>query len=180
MSTLRYKIKDIPGEGRIIDEALGRPLLTDALDGTDADLDRTRGHLHVELHKSGEDVFARGRLQANVTLPCSVCLGPAQVAIDAKLNMTFVPDGEEAAESNDPLDDVDVATHDRETVDLEPIVREQIILGLPISVHCREDCKGLCPTCGQNLNERDCGHRPAEAPSVLAEHLAKLNLQPKG
>jgi uncharacterized protein len=180
MSTLRYKIKDIPSEGRIIDEALGRPLLADALAGTDADLEHARGHLHVELHKSGDDVFARGRLQAGVTLPCSVCLGPAEVAIDSKLKMTFVPDGEDAAESDDPLDDVELGTHDRETVDLQPIVREQIILGIPISVHCREGCKGLCPTCGQNLNERDCGHRPAAEPSALAQQLAKLNLQPKG
>ncbi len=184
MSTLRYKIKDIPGEGRIIDEPITATLMADALEGTDADLKQSTGHVRLELHKSGDDVFARGRIDADVTVPCAVCLGPARVAINSPVKMTFVPEGDEGGregeQSDDPLDDVDLATHDLEFVDLAPIVREQIILGLPISAHCREGCKGLCPTCGQNRNESDCGHRPAEAPSALAEQLSKLNLQPKG
>jgi uncharacterized protein len=122
----------------------------------------------------------RGPIKAEISLPCAGCLGPAKVTIDSTLKMTFVPPGEDEETSADPLEDLEVATHDLDTVDLEPIVREQIILGLPISVRCGDDCKGLCPTCGQNRNERDCGHREAETPSLLAAQLSKLNLQPKG
>jgi uncharacterized protein len=181
MFTLRYKIKDIPNEGRVIDESIARSLFADALEGMQADLDATKGHVHIELHKSHDDVFARGKVKADVTIPCASCLGPARVAIDSAIKMTFVPQDEEReGASEDPLDDVEFGTHDRDTVDLSPIVREQIILGLPISAHCKEDCKGLCSTCGQNRNERDCGHREAETPSALAAQLSKLNLQPKG
>jgi uncharacterized protein len=179
MFTLRYKIKDIPSEGRVIDEAIARSLFVDALEGMQPDLEATSGHVHLELHKSNDDVFLRGTVKAQVVLPCASCLGPAHVAIDSKLKMTFVPEGEEPEESADPLDDLELGTHDLDTVDLLPIVREQIILGLPISPHCKDDCKGLCPTCGQNRNERDCGHREAEKLSPLADQLAKLNLHPK-
>jgi uncharacterized protein len=46
-------------------------------------------------------------------------------------------------------------------IDLQPLVRDFAILEIPIKPLCREDCKGLCMECGQNLNEKDCGHRPA-------------------
>jgi uncharacterized protein len=182
MSTLRYKIKEIPSEGRIIDEPIARSLLADALDGTDAELDASRAKVHLELHKTGHDVFARGKLSGTVVVPCGACLAAAEVPLDVRLDMTFVPEGDEddAAVSDDPLDDVEVATHDLDTVDLEPIVREQIILALPISPRCQPGCKGLCASCGQNKNERDCGHTGAEVPSALAIELQrKLNLQPK-
>jgi uncharacterized protein len=157
---MRYKIKDIPSEGLLIEEELTRALLGDALEGLEPDLDKTTGNVRVELAKDrDENVYARGDVKALVTLSCASCLGPALVKIDAPLKMTFVPEGDEARESEDPLDDVDVGTHDRETVDLLPIVREQIILGIPISPRCRDNCLGLCPTCGQNRNERDCGHK---------------------
>jgi uncharacterized protein len=158
---MRYKIKDIPSEGRLVQEELTRALLADALAGLEPDLDRTTGNVRIELTKDrDENIFARGDLKALVTLPCATCLGPALVRIDAPLNMTFVPEGEEPEQTGDPLDDVDVASHDRETVDLAPILRDQIILAIPISPRCREGCLGLCPICGQNKNERDCGHKP--------------------
>jgi uncharacterized protein len=51
--------------------------------------------------------------------------------------------------------------HDR--VDLEPLARESLILDLPLVPLCREDCRGLCPTCGKDLNEGHCGCLPAAA-----------------
>jgi uncharacterized protein len=180
MSTLRFKIKEIPGEGRVVEQAIARALVAEALEGVDADLEASHAQLRVELSRAGHDVFARGKLTGALVVPCAACLGPAQVPVDAKLLMTFVPDGEEASGDADPMDDADVATHDLDTIDLEPVVREQLILALPISARCREDCKGLCPVCGQNRNERDCGHHEPDAASALSLQLQKLNFHPKG
>jgi uncharacterized protein len=158
---MRYKIKDIPSEGLLVQQELPRALFADALQGMEPDLDKTTGNLRVELTKDrDENVYARGDLKALVTIPCASCLGPALVKIDAPLHLTFVPEGDHESESDDPLDDVEVSAHDGEAVDLTPIVRESIILGIPMSPHCREGCLGLCATCGQNKNERDCGHKP--------------------
>lgn len=179
---MRYKIKDIPSEGLRVQLELPRSLFGDALEGLDADLDQATGNVRAELSKDRDDnVFVRGDVKALVTLPCAACLGPALVKIDAPLKLTFVPEGGEAAESDDPLEDADVATYDGETVDLAPILREQVILGIPISPHCRESCLGLCPTCGQNKNERDCGHKEGAQLSALSSQLEKIRDQfPKG
>jgi DUF177 domain-containing protein len=175
---MRYKIKDIPSEGLLVQLDLPRALFADALEGVDADLAATTGNVRVELTKDREDnVFARGDVKALVTLPCASCLGPALVKINAPLKMTYVAEGEEPAESEDPLEDVDVATHDGVELDLTPIIREQIILGLPMSAHCREDCAGLCTVCGQNKNERDCGHKPPALEDPRFAALKNLKLE---
>src|SRR4029077_12174807 len=67
------------------------------------------------------------------------------------------------------LDAVDAEPFDGKTIDLDPIVREQVLLALPLSVLCKEDCKGLCPECGQDLNERECGHKPANPLNPFAK-----------
>lgn len=54
-------------------------------------------------------------------------------------------------------------------LDLEPLLRDYALLEVPIKPLCREDCKGLCPVCGENLNERDCGHRPEEDTSPFSD-----------
>ena len=158
---MRYKIKDIPGEGLQVQQEIARSLFADALQGLDADLDATTGNVRAQLTKDRDDnVFVRGDVKALVTVPCASCLGSALVKIDAPLRMTFVADADETRDSGDPLDDEEVSAHDGETVELDGIVREQIILGVPMSPHCRDNCAGLCPLCGQNKNERDCGHKP--------------------
>ena len=52
---------------------------------------------------------------------------------------------------------MDFSTYDGDRIDLDEIVREQILLALPTRQLCAEDCKGLCPSCGANLNEKACG-----------------------
>jgi uncharacterized protein len=176
---MRYKIKDIPSEGLLVELELPRSLFADALEGVDADLAATTGSIRVDLSKDRDDnVFARGDVKALVTVPCSSCLGPALVKISAPLKMTFVP-GDDRVEdaSDDPLDDVDVTSYDGQTVDLGAIVREQLILGLPISPKCRDNCAGLCATCGQNKNERDCGHKPPVLADPRLAVLKNLKLE---
>jgi uncharacterized protein len=53
-------------------------------------------------------------------------------------------------------------------VDFAPLVREDMLLSVPIRVTCRPDCKGLCPACGENRNETDCGHSNRESDSPFS------------
>ena len=176
---MRYKIKDIPSEGLLVELELPRSLFADAFEGLDVDLNATTGSIRVDLSKDREDnVFARGDVKALVTTPCAACLGAALVKISAPLKMTFVAgDDRDEDASDDPLDDVDVSSFDGETVDRGAIVREQLILGLPISPKCRDNCAGLCATCGQNKNERDCGHKPPVLADPRLEVLKNLKLE---
>ncbi len=74
-------------------------------------------------------------------------------------------------ESSFDLDEVDAEPFDGKQIDLDPIVREQVLLALPVSVLHSEDCKGLCTVCGQDLNEKDCGH---SGQKQIDPRLAKL------
>jgi len=53
-------------------------------------------------------------------------------------------------------------------LDLADLLREYALLEIPINTVCKPNCKGLCPQCGQNLNEKDCGHRPEQSDSPFA------------
>jgi uncharacterized protein len=176
---LRYKIKDIPSDGLTCDQALGAELLREALEGTDADLGASAGAARLTITKSDDDLYVRGSVKATVSLPCGSCLGPARVAIDAPVKMVYTREGDEPDAAEDPLDDSDFGTHDGDVLDLAPMLREQLILSVPMSPRCREDCKGLCPVCGENRNTKSCGHdENATEPhaSPLAAQLSKLKL----
>lgn len=170
---MRYKIKEIPEEGRSETCVFPGPLLRDALEGTDADLSASRAQASFELTRTDDEVLARGAIDAVVMLPCALCLRPTPVPVEVPFELLFEREGEEPKdpqrrgkdEEEDLLDELDVATHDGVTVDLGPTLRELVIVNMPIQPRCKEDCRGLCPQCGQDLNEQDCGHRAAaEAP----------------
>ena len=75
------------------------------------------------------------------------------------------------------LDEIDAEPFDGKTIDLDPVVREQVLLALPVSVVCRDDCKGLCTTCGQDLNEEDCGHGKVKEVDVRLAKLKDIKLK---
>ncbi|MFO0597650.1 MAG: DUF177 domain-containing protein [Myxococcaceae bacterium] len=86
-------------------------------------------------------------------------------------------DGVAAIAASFELDEVDAEPFDGKTIDLDPVVREQVLLALPVSVVCRDDCRGLCTTCGQDLNERDCGHGKVKEVDVRLAKLKDIKLK---
>jgi uncharacterized protein len=62
-------------------------------------------------------------------------------------------------EGDDEREDLEYSVYDGEEIDLTPFIREQMLLALPTRPLCSDDCRGLCPRCGANRNERDCGCR---------------------
>ncbi|MFT3707675.1 MAG: DUF177 domain-containing protein [Archangium sp.] len=75
------------------------------------------------------------------------------------------------------LDEIDAEPFDGKTIDLDPVVREQVLLALPVTVVCRDDCKGLCTTCGQDLNDEDCGHGKVKEVDVRLAKLKDIKLK---
>ena len=114
--------------------------------------------------KRGE-VEVRGSLDTSVELPCDRCVAPVvlPVNVDFKAELGFADANADAAEATELQDaDMDFSTVEGDAVDLDEIVREQILLALPARQLCGEDCKGLCASCGGNLNERQCGCNQTE------------------
>lgn len=71
-------------------------------------------------------------------------------------------------------DDLDVYTHDGFRLNLYPLVRDQVVMAFPVQILCREDCAGLCQTCGANRNEQQCA---CEAESADPRFAILKNLQ---
>jgi uncharacterized protein len=86
-------------------------------------------------------------------------------------------DAQAEREATFDLDEVDAEPFDGKVIDLNPVVREQLLLALPVSVLCREDCKGLCPQCGLDLNSGSCGHRTEKQIDPRLQKLADVKLQ---
>lgn len=105
------------------------------------------------LSSAGEGRFYfTGRIEGSVKLPCRLCLEEVDAEVDEDVHLLL------AANGADEADDPDVFLYDPNDrmLDLRPAVRENWLLSAPAYVQCREDCKGLCPTCGTNLNESTC------------------------
>jgi DUF177 domain-containing protein len=107
--------------------------------------------------------YLRARLDVEQTLRCDRCLAPFTVPAGADLELLLV---EEPAPAGDEIElaegDLGVVYVAGEVFDTEPLLREQLQLGVPMKPLCRPDCRGLCPQCGADLNAGDCGCRRTE------------------
>lgn len=124
------------------------------------------------LQGTGEDrYYWQGRLSTTVGADCRRCLTPVKVPVAVEVGALFTSD----ADAGDDPDAYRLQSHDTE-VDLRPVVREELALALPRYVVCRDDCRGLCPSCGKDLNAGPCGCGPAADPRwrALADLKAKL------
>ena len=113
-----------------------------------------------------------GQIRASLELACSRCLEPFAFPVDTPFDLRYLPQhmntagGGEADEDEDGEaeevggDDLTTAFYRDDQIDLAQLVREQIYLTLPMKPLHREDCKGLCPQCGANLNETTCDCQP--------------------
>jgi uncharacterized protein len=133
---------------------------------------RARGPVHLDafLEKIERRVRVGAHGKAQLSVPCGRCLAPVAVDLPVDFELTLVPDDEyddavraqgedhtgKVAGSFDPRD-AEEEVYRGKVIDLDPLLREQLLLSLPTYPVCREDCKGLCPMCGANLNERECG-----------------------
>lgn len=124
-------------------------------------------HLGGRATKMGRKVLVQARATVPLQGQCKRCLKPVTLDEPVELIRTWVPQdqvhegerhrrGEETEASFDP-ETVDEESYQGKEIDLSPAVREQVLLSVPASPLCREDCKGLCPKCGKDLNEGECG-----------------------
>jgi uncharacterized protein len=152
---LKIRLRDIPPEGRDREFPLDGAWFAESMRDMEGGWDRASGEVPVNFSRTGSEVLARGEVRARFSVPCARCLEPAAVEVRAPFATTFVPAGAEAAKGAG--DDSDLAAYDGDEVDLQELVRQQVLLGIPISSLCRPDCKGLCPQCGKELNLGSCG-----------------------
>ena len=124
---------------------------------------------HVRLESVMEGVLATADVDYQVEAECARCLEPLEWNDSTSLQELFIyPDtdsrGREIAPTadNDASDEVTVYHVHDDAIDLEEPIRDAIVLDLPLKPLCDENCKGLCPTCGEKLGEDDHNHEVAD------------------
>jgi uncharacterized protein len=169
---MQVNIDEIREGGLTRTETVPQELLTQVLSG-----DRDSGFrskapatLTATFHRVSGGVLLHGQFDLDLQSACKRCLTDVSVTVPVDFTLNLVPEqtlsGQREAGEDDEAgeqagtfgsEDADREPFDGKTIDLDPILREQVLLALPMHAVCREDCKGLCGMCGQNLNEKSCG-----------------------
>ena len=121
---------------------------------------------HHEAHQM--EVTGEGEL--TLAYPCDRCLTPVEVRVPIKILRRF--------DTDTLLDEEDerVPFVQEDQIDIDLLLTDEAMTVLPMKVLCKEDCKGICPKCGANLNEGPCSCGSEETPTRMAELLRKLQI----
>jgi len=120
--------------------------------------------LVMDVHRDRDAYRVTGRVQTRLRLECGRCLEPFEIPVDSAFELRYVPEiatGPGAEEREVAEDDLTTAYYRNETLDLGELMHEQFVLALPMKPLCSDACRGLCPSCGTNLNKGTCDCKPA-------------------
>jgi uncharacterized protein len=167
---LQVPLNSIPETGREIHLDLGPEWFgrwREEDPGLEFDTGQVSGTVRLEKH--GRDVLVRGKLTGELSLTCSRCLEPFEAKVEVDFDLLLLPRPEQAASREELTpEDLDLDFYSGEVVDLESLLKEQIVLMVPLKPLCAEDCRGLCPRCGADLNRESCGCPEVKAAGPLA------------
>ena len=113
-------------------------------------------------HRGPKDIVAdirlRGKFEGNFEVPCARCVEPVSIPLGADFDLIFRPAGadSEAPERSITAPETEIGYYQKDSLLLEDVLREQVLLSLPVRTLCKPDCKGLCPRCGVNRNSHAC------------------------
>lgn len=148
------ELVDNPGESRRLTRVVKRQDV-----GSDAPWGPAEGafegplDLDLRLESLLDGILVRGTVGFELRLSCARCLTPVVDEREDPVTELYrdpvrQPDKAEEGYTIDP----------DQTIDLERMLRDVVVLGVPLRVFCHQDCRGLCATCGADLNHHDCGH----------------------
>jgi uncharacterized protein len=114
--------------------------------------------LAFDIFKDNQQFRLTGSVRTTLEMPCSRCLEPYIMPIDQSFDLRYQPHAKNTGEGEREIeeDDLTTAFYENDEIDLGQLMREQFYLSLPMKPLCREDCQGLCPVCGTNLNKSTC------------------------
>lgn len=161
---MKLRVDDITAEGRDVSFAEPQQEINRALARGPLREYVIKAPLQVSLsyYRAGTEIFISGAIDAVTTAECSRCAEEFELPSHRPFRYVLAPRA--IGDDKDfglKAEDLELSFYNGEEVDLTPLVREQALLALAERPLCREDCRGLCPQCGANLNHSDCGCSPA-------------------
>ena len=132
------------------------------IDFTDEDLVQAsplaaKGTAELLAHSDGQ-MRIQGKLKVEMTAQCDRCLGGARFALDSGFDLFYRPASQLPDEDEVAIDEgeAEIGFYEDGGMELEDILREQVLLALPMQRICSDACQGICPVCGKNRNESPC------------------------
>jgi len=115
-------------------------------------------HEHRGPREIVADIRLKGRFSGNFQVPCARCIEPVEIPLAAEFDLIFRPLGADAGapERSISASETEIGYYQRDSLSLEDVLREQVLLSLPVRTLCKPGCKGLCPRCGANRNTQPC------------------------
>ena len=111
-----------------------------------------------KIRLAGNEVFVNGHVDTRAQIECDRCLNPIELPVSADFELEYITGSEYESSGVAELTEAEmsVSVFDGEAIDVDEIVKEQILLAVPTRMLCREDCKGICPQCGTDRNMGEC------------------------
>ena len=174
---MKINLDEIPKDGLSLD-----------LEEKGADLEKLAGGLgfiiaspvkaHLDVNTATGGVYLAGRLATRLELTCDRCASTFERDVESSFHVFFVRGTEDKREKGLDMADMEVNfIGDAEEVDTTEVLLAQVALEMPSKNLCRPDCKGLCPRCGADLNEGDCGCPREERIDPRLEKLKDFKLK---
>lgn len=161
---VRFEVAFPPGEIDFSDAGLTQATLLEALGSAEL-LANTLGEVRI-----------RGHLKVRMRADCDRCLEPADFPVDSNFDLFYRPVTEAVREEDVEIDagESEIAFYEGDGIELKDVLREFVLLAMPMQRVCRQECQGICPVCGQNRNLVRCG---CEAKPLDDRWAALKNLQ---
>jgi DUF177 domain-containing protein len=111
-----------------------------------------------KIRLAGNEVFVNGHVDTRAQVECDRCLKPIELPVNADFELEYITGSEYESSGVAELTEAEmsVSVFDGDAIDVDEIVKEQILLAVPTRMLCREDCKGICPQCGVDRNTGEC------------------------
>jgi len=167
LKKVRFDVAFPPGEIGFSDGGLSQTAPLEAV-----------GSAELLPHTLGE-IRIRGHLKVGMQSECDRCLEPADFALDSSFDLFYRPAVRTGYEEEVEIDEgeAEIAFYEGDGILLEDVLREYVLLAMPMQRLCRADCLGMCPACGQNRNLVNCG---CEVKPADDRWSALKNVQVKG
>lgn len=155
---MKINVSNIPAEGLKLQFSKDAKWLADLWPKNETmDFTLHESTVSCSLKKVSETVFIQGKVQTTINLECCRCLEITEQVLETDFKYSFAPSENLVNEEIElSVEDLEISYYDNDIIDLNQIAFEQIVLQIPMKALCAESCKGLCPTCGINLNLTSC------------------------
>lgn len=163
-------ILDLEREPLVFDVALAAGAIDFGADVTQVSPLAVNGRADLIQESRGprdivEDIRLQGSYSGEFEVACARCLTPVRKTLQGSFDLLFRPLGVDSGSSERSISaaETEIGYYQKSGLLLEDVLREQVLLSLPARTLCREDCKGLCPRCGRDLNSETCACDSAPA-----------------